>query len=235
MKLVKARSIRFIPSPDLLNSGDELIPPVPARSLIPDWYRESEVTFEMAPGEKPSSGLKTCVPFLDTFLSGYYILLQNDVLVDNSSGHTVITWRGSVPIIRERSMQQGRLIPRPAGHEPNHLAWNGVWGVRLPKGFSATFCHPLNRAELPFTTLAGVIDADNAHAWGNLPFFVRSGFSGVIPKGTPIVQVLPFRRDSWSSTVAPGVTDTAVRQARKYRSVTRGFSRDHHWVKKLFA
>jgi hypothetical protein len=34
---------------------------------------------------------------------------------------------------------------------------------------------------------------------GNIPFFIKEGFSGVIPKGTPIAQVIPFKRESWTS------------------------------------
>lgn len=235
MKLTRARSVLFLPDPALLNSGDEIISPTPTKNSIPDWYRESEFTYQEDPDSSPTSGLKTCVPFLDTLLTGYYIRLQNDLVVENSSGQKVITWRGSIPLVKERSRQSGSRIPRPAGYADNHLVWNGMWGVKVPRGYSALLCHPINRLELPFTTMAGVIDADRMHAWGNLPFFLRADFTGVIPRGTPIIQVIPFKRDAWSSTIAKGLSTRGARQGAKCRSVERGFYKENYWSRKDFS
>ena len=33
----------------------------------------------------------------------------------------------------------------------------------------------------------------------NFPFFIKEGFTGLIPYGTPIVQIIPFKRDDWKS------------------------------------
>jgi hypothetical protein len=50
---------------------------------------------------------------------------------------------------------------------------------------------------LPFFTLSGVTDTDT---WGGsdvLNFALKKDFEGVIPAGTPIVQIIPFRRETW--------------------------------------
>jgi hypothetical protein len=34
---------------------------------------------------------------------------------------------------------------------------------------------------------------------GEIPFFLKQDFEGIIPEGTPIVQIIPIKRDSWES------------------------------------
>jgi hypothetical protein len=35
----------------------------------------------------------------------------------------------------------------------------------------------------------------------NLPFLLKDNFEGLIPKGTPIAQIIPIKRDNWNSEV----------------------------------
>jgi hypothetical protein len=55
---------------------------------------------------------------------------------------------------------------------------------------------------LPFHTLSGVIDSDSFFhtSGGNVPFYVHKGFEGIIPVGTPMYQIIPIKRDSWTSS-----------------------------------
>jgi hypothetical protein len=41
------------------------------------------------------------------------------------------------------------------------------------------------------------MDADKYSTSGNLPFFMKEGFTGMIPAGTPIAQLIPIKRASW--------------------------------------
>ena len=47
--------------------------------------------------------------------------------------------------------------------------------------------------------MAGLIDSDKFFGPGNIPFFVKEGFTGTIEKGTPYAQIIPIKRSSWSS------------------------------------
>ena len=55
--------------------------------------------------------------------------------------------------------------------------------------------HPVNRDDLPFRLITGLVDADLFHDGGiNFPaIWTSPDFSGVLPKGTPVAQVLPCR------------------------------------------
>ena len=49
-----------------------------------------------------------------------------------------------------------------------------------------------------FTILPGIVDTDQYTAPVNFPFvFNDPSFEGLIPKGTPIAQVIPIKRESW--------------------------------------
>jgi hypothetical protein len=192
------RIIRFFSSKEHENLGQ----PAPAKGFLPKWYQKSEFTFKDEQGvEHP--GLKKCVPFLDAMLSGYMLVTPVDIFVSKNKDQSLkISWNSSevfIDFIAERTKALGEHMPRPAGHYPNHLAFKGFWGFKLPRGWSALVVHPLNRHDLPFTITSGIMDADKYSTSGNIPFFIKEDFVGMIPAGTPFAQLIPIKRATWGS------------------------------------
>lgn len=228
---------RFIPSNEAWENG---VPnPTLAREHVPDWYKKSEITYEEDHGDHKHehSGLKTCVPFLDALLSGYCLTTWADIhvkILDDGKVDIDFDSTTSSPLIAERTKTVGYHMPRPAGHLPNHLVWTPKWGFKSPKGFSTLVTHPLNRFDLPFTTSSGIIDSDVFHGSGNVPFFLKEGFEGVIPKGTPYVQLIPIKRENWMAVYDPSMVDVIPEVGEKLRGVDRGYYRDNFWVKKVY-
>lgn len=173
--------------------------PIPIKSLLPQWYRRAEHSYEI--DGKTHPGLKKCVPFLDGMISGFALVTPFDIHVSrHQDGSLNITWDGPSSFngyIVERDLRQGETIPRPAGHLPNHLAFASPWGFKTPKGWSLLLTQPLNRFELPFTITSGIIDSDEFGTGGNIPFFLKEEFQGTIPAGTPIAQLIPIKRAAW--------------------------------------
>ena len=226
------KNIKFIPSVELINSKEDIVNPVKASSKIPEWYMQSEHSIEI--NGDSLSGIKSCMPYLDSLLSGYFILLQNNVYVKKHEGRIKIEWEGEIPLVSERDYQLGSKMPRGEINLVNHMTWKGLWGIKVPRKHSVLFTHPLNRKDLPFTTTSAIVDADKMHAWGNIPFFIDSSFEGVIPAGTPICQLIPFKRNSWAMSVDKNLTNQTSCQGIKSRSVERGYYRDNFWTKKRF-
>ena len=224
----------FVPTNDANYEG---VPePTLARDCVPDWYKRAEIAYTAEDGSE-GNGLKTCVPFLDALISGYTLLTWADIHVRKlPDGNVDIDWDAkatSAPIM-ERPAAVGRTMPRPAGHLPNHLVWTPKWGIKSPKGFSSLIVHPLNRFDLPFTTSAGIIDSDNLHNSGNIPFFIKDDFEGIIPKGTPYAQIIPIKRESWTAVYDPALMEDLHEVGHKLRGVKRGWYRDKLWVKKEY-
>lgn len=72
------------------------------------------------------------------------------------------------------------------------------WNIRTPKGWSCYFKNPANSFSNDLTLFEGVVDTDEYHAPVNFPFFWAGSEVGdfIIPKGSPLVQVIPFKRQT---------------------------------------
>jgi hypothetical protein len=173
-----------------------------AKTLIPRWYKESELFINAEDGRE-AAGLKKCVPFLDAMVSGYMLTTPVDIFISkNKKGLLDISWNSSENLenfISERPMALGKKIPRPAGHFENHLVFRGIWGMKTPKNWSLLVVQPLNRFDLPWTITSGIMDTDQYSTSGNIPFFIRKDFEGMVPAGTPFAQLIPIKRESWKS------------------------------------
>lgn len=227
------KSIHFIPS----SAGDYNIPiPEKASKFIADWYRNGELDYTQD-GQK-ISGMKRCIPFLDIMLSGYMLVTFNDIeITKNQNKEVEINWLNKEnvvsPIIQERTGLSGHTIPRPPGHLSNHLVWSPQWGWKTPKGYSTIITHPYNRFDLPFTTMSAIVDSDKYYGPGNVPFFLKEDFEGVIPAGTPFAQIIPFKRKNWISVYDPALSEKTNMLASKAREMT-GYYKKHLWVKKEY-
>jgi hypothetical protein len=214
------------------------IPPlVPMRTALPQWYKDGERFLGGKPSlyPKSNSSLKLCVPFLDALTSGYMVQCPQDLLVEKlEDGSVGIGWKYEADIIDKRDPASTPTLPIPTGHVSTNYIWKLPLYIRVPKGYSVLFTHPLNRHDLPFTTLSGVVDADYAVPGGALPFFLKSGFTGIIPRGTPIAQLIPFKREDWTLKETKGLKKEGEIETYNSLSVISGWYKKHHWRKKTY-
>jgi hypothetical protein len=227
------KHIQFIPTdPESFALGK----PRPAKDVIASWYKKGELTFT-GPNGSLIDGMKACIPFLDVMISGYVLVTPIDITVTlNEDGTQSVNWDGPECLrafVGERPKALGSTIPRPAGHSPNGLVWSSRWGWKTPRGWSTLVTHPFNRHDLPFTTLNAFMESDTYIGAGNIPFFLKEGFSGVIPAGTPFAQLIPVKRATWSHSVSYGMSKVA----HALGGITRAnnhFYKRKHWVRKKY-
>lgn len=76
------------------------------------------------------------------------------------------------------------------------LKFINPWVIETSKGWSVQFKNPANNWENDIHILEGVVDTDTYHQQVNFPYVWTGDKVGewVIPKGTPLVQVIPFKR-----------------------------------------
>lgn len=231
------KKITFIPT----HRRNELPAPEPVKKHVPKWYKAMDSWVGGSPKVEnfgSNSTVKHCIPFLESMTTGYVLRLHTDVQVTRVPGFETpkLTWMMAPDPLALRDPAGGRGFPVPAGHDKDHWAWNSHYGFKLPKGYSALVVHPLNRSDLPFTTASGVMDSDLHWASGNLPFFLRSDFEGIIEAGTPIAQIIPFKREDWASEVdsSEEAFMKADNMTFKARSVISGFYKKNVWQKKNY-
>lgn len=211
--------------------------PIPAKNLIPQWYKDGEHEFFYDVVNDMQAGLKACVPVLDALMSGYFILTSVDLHVKKDIHNRLYIEFGDqytedhVAPVDERPDELGKTIPRPAGHLRNHLIWGPNWSWKTPRGYSSLITHPLNGWHLPFTTMSAIVDTDKFHGPGNIPFFLKNDFTGTIPAGTPYIQVIPFKRKKWKAIHNKKLTEYALESGRMNRG---GIYKNSTWQKKIY-
>jgi hypothetical protein len=179
--------------------------------------------------------MKNCVPFLDALAAGYIIELSCDVQVKIVNNVPLVSWLSDPDPITTRKPIMAPTLPTPAGCYPEHFIWVSPHAIRVPKGYSVLLTHPINRYDLPFLTHTGFADGDVCIP-GDLPipFFLKMGFEGIIPKGTPIVQLIPIKRESWISKR----TDELVERSKKIHylgnTISSGYYKLTRWNKKEY-
>jgi len=181
------------------NGWKDLEKPQPASVFIPDWYKNVE---SYMGGKKITDGkggtlatIKKCMPVFDAITAGYIITSPADVMVTLKDGHQNFEW-SNFGLISFHPIEQAPEHPLCKPYQ--YPKWNNPWGIKTPKGYSTMFVQPMHR-ESVFTILPGIVDTDTYTAPVNFPFVVNDpNFEGLIPKGTPIAQIIPVKRNAWN-------------------------------------
>ena len=210
----------------------------PSKSFIPDWYKnikafnKNNIEFHPELGNRPLVTVKSCVPFLDGIMTGYTVELWTDINISND-GETTYRWAHEPQPMESRiHNKHNALIPTPVGYSDVHYTWLNPYVIKLPVGYSAVIMHPSNRFDLPFHTLTGVVDAEIIV--GNLPFFLLDGFEGLIEKGTPIFQIIPFKREKWSAEWDDSTQELEEKHDTGLQSFFNDYYRNNVWSRKEF-
>ena len=88
----------------------------------------------------------------------------------------------------------------------------------------------------PITIFPGVVDTDSYNLNVEFPFMLTNPeFDGLIPAGTPIAQVMPFKRDSWSMSLG-GETELQESQKIKRAILSKYYHvyKDNYRTKKQY-
>ena len=176
--------------------------PKPASSCLPEWYKNTpSYTQEKSDinDKRQNSTIKKCVPVLDAFMSGYIITTFSDILVKkDENGNTVFLVSGNGPGVEFHPITQAPYHPS-MNFQPYPKIIN-PWSIRTQSGHSCMFINPVHSGNKYLSILEGVVDTDKFFSNINFPFVLKDkNFEGIIPAGTPIVQIIPFKRDSWVS------------------------------------
>ncbi len=211
--------------------------PYPAVLGLPDWFKSLRgTTFNPSVGmETPT--VKKCPCFVDAMAYGFLIPSAVDLEVRDGE----FFWEFDVP-----QSATGGFSHSPIDfHDPSQIAgtplfdddrfvikFNCFWTIEAPPGYSLLFTHPVNRSDLPFTTISGLIDCDTFHD-SPLNFPARwhdANFNGVLPKGTPVAQCLPVKRESWAGRFEPLSAEDTTRLHATVRELKRepGVYRRHY-------
>jgi hypothetical protein len=177
--------------------------PIPAIKKIAPWYKNIEPLRKFY-GDKshPDLTIKKCIPVLDAFTSGYYLITENDLewKLDDDGNHICICDAklvdGGVKPVTMHPYEQIRGIELGGIYNEYAYKFYNPYVIKTPPGYSCIFTHPFNQI-MPFYTLTGVVDTDMHPLSVQFPFLMLKDYTGIIKAGTPIVQIIPFKREDW--------------------------------------
>jgi hypothetical protein len=211
-------TVTFRCAPEL----ESILPrPIPAVQGLPDWFKALPQKAFSAIHDDEVMTVKKCPPFIDAMGFGFLIPLISDLKVENGEffwdrdvpGGGIANFTNS-PIDYHDSAQ---VAGTPYFDEDRFIIkFNNFWTIKTPPGYSLLFTHPLNRTDLPFTTITGLVDTDD-YSDNLINFPARwhdTSFAGVLPKGTPVAQCIPVKREKWVSQIGT-LSDEESRRLRE--------------------
>lgn len=216
---------------------DHLARPITARSGLPEWLREMPANAFSTTHDAEIRTVKHCPPFVDAMIHGFVFTLPCDVHVAQG----VFSWDWPLPVpdahLHPRAPLSFHAPAQVAGtpfHDADQIVvkFNSFWTVELPAGWSLFSMHPVNRTDLPFHLLSGMVDADRYNEVGILfpAIWTDPGFSGVLRRGTPIAQCFPAKRQSLDLEFDTFSTDQVAAYDRVGDTLlnSRGVYRKHY-------
>jgi hypothetical protein len=237
--------IKFVANKGWLSKEDPSAPKPTSKSL-PDWYISAD-RFHKGPDGKnyigPDGGKvptwKACPAMYDILTTGYVYRTPCDIefFLDKDEKISAKVLDPRYPdFVTEREKMPD--FKSPLGYHEKHFAWFPDWAVEVPEGYSVVYTQPYDRYDLPFLTTSGIIDNDKVNLPGSMPFFINKVWTGILPAGTPYMQMMPFKREDWESEhveeSALSLAKKNMRNSKKYRLPDGGVYLRDVWEKRKY-
>ena len=193
--------------------------PLPATRALPEWLREMPMTAHSDMHGAPVRTVKQCPPFIDAMRAGFVMPLPCEVRYAGG----VFSWDWALPAPSLPGHPRAPISFHAAAQvsgapfgERNLVKFIGFWTIELPPGWSLLATHPLNRDDLPFRTLTGLVDSDSFHQIGLLfpARWLDPDMECVLPAGTPVAQCIPVQREALALEFAAIEGEAAAEFAR---------------------
>jgi len=227
--------------------------PIPAKLNIPEWYKKLEHTVL-------NKTIKGCMPFLDSLTSGYLFKMPQDFYVrhnvnsKNEKGEEIKDSFQTFALHDENQLLNAKKINLNSGidiHPIKQLEGSSFieknknfpfykivnpWKIKTPKGYSCLFVPPLNNTDDRFSIIPGIVDTDTFPIEINFPIIINGDkypvLETTIKKGTPYVQIIPFKRDSWEMKTKSKEQKEIQRPKLFYNLSLLNTYKDKYWNKK---
>jgi len=245
------KEIEFSTHEDYFETKEDY--PTPIKLNIPEWYKKLEHSWLKVT-------IKGCMPFLDSLTAGYLLKMPQDLYirhnvdVTNEKGetfkdsfqtyglhdHTNSLWskkinlNSDIQVHRVNQLEGSPLVDKNKNF-PFYKILN-PWRIKTPKGYSCLFVSPLNNSDDRFSIMSGIVDTDTFPTEINFPIVINGDkypvLETTIKKGTPYVQIIPFKRDSWKIKFRSRTQKEVVNSRIFYGLKLLNIYKERFWNKK---
>jgi len=186
-------------------------PIVPASHALPQWYKDMtpDIPGNHSISRSRDGTIKACPAMFDNMAQGYILPLWTDIYVEPSGefidGKSIprFAWTKGIeithPFLSVGSKQQTAGMPSADAIPSPWLRLESPWLISTPKGYSTLFIPPFGNADILFEPISGIVHTDIFSTYIKLLTLWKGpeDFQGVIKAGTPMVQMIPFKRESF--------------------------------------
>jgi hypothetical protein len=194
--------------------------PEKAQKSLPEWFKNIPSYVDGSNKVKKKSNkdfieietnatIKKCMPVFDSMTAGYILPIAGDIEVFKQKNRTTdeyfnkFSWTEKAGI-SSHSLIQADGYPHNKIHTIAFPKFINNWLIRTEPGYSCLFLPPMHR-DTKFAILPGIVDTDTFNHAINFPFTLTDpDFEGTIKGGTPMVQVIPFKRDEFTHEIYDG-------------------------------
>ena len=194
--------------------GLEQVAPVqPSKYFLPKWFKgmtdfiEQDAMHEKGKpnyfgkkgetAKKHTGGtVKRCPAIVDLITEGFIIPMWADFLIQRDMETFEWDNKNFQYGIEFHSKEQIKGWNLKKTDFPEGIKFINPWRIYTPKGYSVMFITPTYQFEKRFTVLPGIVETDSYHHV-NFPSIWHTTKDAIINRGTPFIQVIPFKRNDW--------------------------------------
>lgn len=192
-------------------------PPIMAKDVIPEEILTlPEGKEKYRSDENPTLNIKSCPPAMDFLSAGYIIkssycvelqsvIYQFKENIKIKTAKTVFDNPDDQNMFARKSMavfyDDACPVSNGGKKQRVYFKFKTSWGIKTPPGYSCLIMKPYYIAENRYDLLPAIVDTDTYHSpipvtgYLNVKDLVR------IEPGTPLLQVIPFKRDDWNMSI----------------------------------
>ena len=198
---------------------DEVAPVKPSSAFTPQWFRSMQDYIEipaMREEGKPNyfgkpkevakkymgGTVKRCPAIVDQITEGFIIPMWADFLIQRDMDNFEWDNKGIKAYgIEFHSPEQIGGWKLKKTDYPHAVKFVNPWRIYTPPGYSVMFLQPTYQFERRFTVLPGIVETDSYHSI-HFPTVWHTTKDAIIERGTPFIQVIPFKRSKWKSQIS---------------------------------
>ena len=218
----------------------EVYEPIESSKLFPTWFNNLpfnpkkrysiiDNNIHLLDIAKDSVNLKTCPGITDFLKTGYIIRSWGEFIFREKEDENLhVNWVSNYyepTVYKAHHQDQYQTMP----NKPIYGHFSKIetpWVIKTDNGVSCLITHPIWHKNKLFTTATGIFHTDTSPL--ALPWFfewnikIKTGMSvdnmdiknQVIPKGEPIILIIPFYRKKYSHTINY-ISETEIRHMRR--------------------
>lgn len=184
---------------------ETFMPIVPAKEIKPRWLDLARADFsaELSKGYPPNRlvSIHKCPGIISMLGTGWVLRSWQDFTITTNGDGTSFKWSAPVNLVKYRQSPDiddmvAKRMPLRENTLKTIVKFNSPWFVDMPKGWNLMFMPMMYSDETRFTSAPGILDTEvDAGLHVQLYWHCLNSVE-VIRAGTPLVHLIPVRKDS---------------------------------------